>query len=236
MKKLLILYILAWLTVGLGAQTINFVVLPVEGGTELGDSTQSLLATKLKQVLTRSSAGAAGAYCVFGVQPQLNVTETRSTATSAGTVTVARGELTLIAMNVVDGSLYHSAAISLTAQVKGDATAAKSLVQNIKPTDKQFTKFVRLAKEKIETYYAENCAAIVQRAQTLYDQGKYEEAAAYLAAISESVPCYEQASGLLSKLTGYVTEQPDTIVIRRGADPSSEPRPLPIDEPHDLEE
>ena len=215
MKKLLILFAMGCLAVGMTAQTINFAVLPAEGGEALDASTQSQLETKLKQVLTRNSAGAAGAYCVFGVQPQLNVTDTRSTTGVSGTVTVARGELVLVALNVVDGSLYHSAAITLTAKVDSQEDAAKALVQNVKPTDKQFTRFVRLAKEKIETYYADNCAAILSRAQGLYAQGKYHEAASYLAAISESVPCYEQASDLLGKLTDYVTEQPDTIVVTR---------------------
>ena len=222
MKKLFFLFVMAVAMAGLSAQTINFAVLPIEGGTTLDETTQELLQTRLKQILTRNSAGAAGAYCVFGVQPQLDVTDTRTASGVSGSVSVAKGVLTLIAMNVVDGSLYHSAVISLTAQIKEGVEPAKALVQNVKVTDKQFTKFVRLAKQKIEEYYAENCSTILQRAQALYKQGKFEEAAAYLAAISESVPCYEQASEILDKLSDYITEKPDTIVVRRPVPSSTE--------------
>lgn len=90
------------------------------------------------------------------------------------------------------------------------------MIMGIRATDPIYTRFIRIARQKIQDYYAVNCATILQKAQSLYSLKRYEEALSYLSAISESVPCYEQASVLQAELAQYVPgTQPDTVIIEK---------------------
>ena len=195
MRKLLIALCACLACAGLWGQTIGFVPMELPESESIDGETAALVQSKLVQMLTRSQAGATAGTAVFGVKPELYVVETRTANTTSGQVSVAKGELTLTALNLVDGSVYHSVSISLTAKLSGtDATAA--LARAIKPTDSQYARFVRLAREKIADHYATNCATIVLQAQDLFNQGRPEEAAALLEPISAALPCYEQAAAL----------------------------------------
>ncbi|MDO4165312.1 MAG: inner membrane complex domain-containing protein [Bacteroides sp.] len=184
-----------------------------------GDLSQSVVESldlKLKQILNRNSAAAANAYNVFAIEPVLQLTDELTAEGLMQDVSVVKGELTLFAKNSVDGTMYYS----MTIPVRGNGTggtekALKTMISNIKTTDTQFTRFIRITRQKIQDYYAANCATILQKAQGLYDLQKYQEALAYLSAISETLPCYEQASVLQAELVKYIPAGPDTVIVER---------------------
>ena len=185
---------------------------------DISEKVVNALDLKLKQIMNRNSAAAADAYNVFAIDPSIELTDIVSTEGMVQNVSVAKGNLTLIAKNKIDGAMYYT----MTIPVKGDAFGDKEkallkMISNIKVTDPAFTRFIRLSRQKIEEYYDANCSVILQKAKSLSDQGKYKEAMSYLSAISPSLPCYQQSSELEKEISANIpVEVPhDTVVVEK---------------------
>ena len=185
---------------------------------DISEKVVNTLDLKLKQIMNRNSAAAADAYNVFAIDPSIELTDIVSTEGMVQNVSVAKGNLTLIAKNRIDGAMYYT----MTIPVKGDAfgnneKALLKMISNIKVTDPAFTRFIRLSRQKIEEYYDANCSVILQKAKSLSDQGKYKEAMSYLSAISPSLPCYQQSSELEKEISANIpVEVPhDTVVVEK---------------------
>lgn len=183
---------------------------------DVPQSVADALDVKLKGILTRNGAASANSSNVFAIEPVLEVGEPLSAEGVMQQVTLVRGELTLLVKNRVDGSLYYSLAVPLKGHSDGDREKAlKSMVNGIKVSDVRYTRFVRLARQKIDDYYAANCATILVKAKSLYDTGRYAEAMSYLSAVSEVLPCYEQAAAMMAEIAARRPQPRDTIVVRR---------------------
>ena len=185
---------------------------------DISENVVNALDLKLKQIMNRNSAAAADAYNVFAIDPSIELTDIVSTEGMVQNVSVAKGNLTLIAKNRIDGAMYYT----MTIPVKGDAfgnneKALLKMISNIKVTDPAFTRFIRISRQKIEEYYDANCSVILQKAKSLSDQGKYKEAMSYLSAISPSLPCYQQSSELEKEISANIpVEVPhDTVVVEK---------------------
>ena len=185
---------------------------------DISEKVVNALDLKLKQIMNRNSAAAADAYNVFAIDPSIELTDIVSTEGMVQNVSVAKGNLTLIAKNKIDGAMYYT----MTIPVKGDAFGDKEkallkMISNIKVTDPAFTRFIRISRQKIEEYYDANCSVILQKAKSLSDQGKYKEAMSYLSAISPSLPCYQQSSELEKEISANIPpEVPhDTVVVEK---------------------
>ena len=185
---------------------------------DISEKVVNALDLKLKQIMNRNSAAAADAYNVFAIDPSIELTDIVSTEGMVQNVSVAKGNLTLIAKNKIDGAMYYA----MTIPVKGDAFGDKEkallkMISNIKVTDPAFTRFIRLSRQKIEEYYDANCSVILQKAKSLSDQGKYKEAMSYLSAIAPSLPCYQQSSELGKEISANIpVEVPhDTVVVEK---------------------
>lgn len=217
MRKILVTLFVCACSLKLFAQgEIQFTILK-SAQEELPQSVVEALDLRLRQVFNRNSAAAANQYNVFAIEPEFELSDVLTTEGLMQEVSMVKGELTLTAKNSVDGTMYYSMTIPVKGSgVGGDEKAMKAMVANIKSTDVKFTRFIRIARQKIKDYYAANCATILQKAQSLYDRKKYHEAASYLSAISDALPCYEQASVLLKELTDYMpVAGPDTVIVER---------------------
>ena len=185
---------------------------------DITEAVANALDLKLKQIMNRNSAASADMYSVFAIEPAIELTDVLSTEGLVQNVSVAQGNLTLVAKNAVDGLMYYS----VTIPVKGDAVgngekAMLKMISNIKVTDAVYTRFIRIARQKIDKYYAANCGLILQQAQRLFGQGRYGEARSYLSAVSISLPCYEQASALDAEIARNIPVEtvPDTVVVEK---------------------
>lgn len=187
--------------------------------SSLSDEVTEALHVKLKQVLNRNSAAAADVYNVFAIEPHITLTDVLTSEGTVRSVTMAKGELVLFAKNSVDGAEYYYVSVPVEAVVNGNKDkAVLSLVNGIKVTNPAFTRFIRVARQKIADYYAENCATIMQKAKALYNQKRYEEAVCYLSGASANMPCFDQAYELQRQ-----------ILENLGV-----PAPMPIDDPVEL--
>lgn len=218
MKKLLLSMVLGLMTLSGYAQGKLQFHINRSTQKDITENVANALDLKLKQIMNRNSAATADAYNVFAIEPAIELSDVISTEGMVQNVSVAKGNLTLIAKNLVDGAMYYSTTIP----VKGDAFGNKEkalmkMIQNIKVTDPAYTRFIRTARQKIEDYYAENCSVILQKAQSLSEQGRHKEAMSYLSAVSPSVPCYEQSSALEKEIAANIPpEVPhDTVVVEK---------------------
>lgn len=112
MKKFLFLLIAGFCTVQLFGTDNQLLRTTVVRESELSAASQEMLQNKLRQIITRNSAGAANDYNVFVIEPVITVLDKQSTSGLMRNTTLVKGELTLVAKNRIDGSMYHSAVVS----------------------------------------------------------------------------------------------------------------------------
>ena len=218
MKKILLSMMLGVFSITGSAQGNLQFTINRSAQKDISETVVNALDIKLKQVMNRNSAAAADAYNVFAIDPSIELTDIVSTEGMVQNVSVAKGNLTLIAKNKIDGAMYYQ----MTIPVKGDAfgnneKALLKMISNIKITDPAFTRFIRISRQKIEEYYDANCSIILQKAKSLSDQGKYKEAMSYLSAISPSLPCYQQSYELEKEISANIPPevQHDTVVVEK---------------------
>lgn len=204
MKTIKILFILAFgLAVNIQAQdAINFTAVePVEG--DMSQDVAKALKLKVEQILSRNGAGATSMYNAFVVEPQLNLLDEMSTEGLIRNVSLIKAELTLLAKNTLDGSLYGSIVVPISGSGKGSKNETlRSLIANIKANDTQYSRFIRNARQKVIDHYTQNCGTVIQKAQVMINTDRYNDAIAYLGCVPETVPCYEQASEALVQAYG----------------------------------
>lgn len=184
----------------------NFSVVPVEVDGDITEEAAKVIFRKTEQILTRNSAAAAGVADVFAVQAKLTVTGKSESSGLVRNISSLTGELTLIALNKIDAAKYYSVTVPLEAASKGggESAAVLALANSIKPNDAVYTRFVRVAREKVEEYYADHCQEVLDRAKNLAHSGQYAFAMVYLTGMPSSAPCHGEAltiiDGLRAKL------------------------------------
>lgn len=194
------------------ADNIRFSLLGV-AGEEVPAATATALDTKLRQALNRTGALLDGPDGIFAVRPTLSFATDDGTEGMVMDLSRVKGDLVLEAFNTADGNVFHSVTVPVSATVTGSREQAlKKLATSVKATDPVFVRFVRKSREKIADYYAENCAAIIERAQVLADTGKGAQALELLGAIAPELECYELALQLSAQIDGTPVK-PDTVVI-----------------------
>ena len=184
----------------------NFAVLPVRAEGDISVEAAKVIFRKTEQILTRNSAGAAGAADVFAVEAKLTVTDKAQSSGLVRQINSVSGELQLVALNKVDNAKYYSVTVPLEAVVKdgGESAAVLALANSIKPTDAVFTRFVRVARDKVEEYYSDHCSEIIGRANNIGLSGQYATALIYLTGMPASAPCHEEALELIAALRAKI--------------------------------
>lgn len=205
-RKLAIMVASVGVALSTSAQ-VNFSVSPVTVEEGLTESAARVVYDKTVQILTRNSAAAAGAADVFMVEPSLSVTGKAQTSGLVRDISTVSGELVLVARNKVDGARYYSVTVPLKAASKsGNSDAVLALANSIKPTDAVFTRFVRLAREKVEEYYSDHCSEVLGRAQTLAASGQTALAMIYLTGVPASAPCHEESVEYIAALRNKIDD------------------------------
>ncbi len=184
----------------------NFSVLPVSVEGDVTEEAAKVIFRKTEQILTRNSAGAAGKADVFAVQAKLTVTNEAHSSGLVREITSISGELQLVALNKVDNAKYYSVTVPVQAALKGnsDGGAILALANAIKPMDAVYTRFVRVAREKIEEYYSEHCSEVIGRATNLGLSGQYQAAMIYLTGMPASAPCHDEALELIASFKAKI--------------------------------
>lgn len=186
----------------------NFSVIPVMVEGDITEDAAKVIFRKTEQILTRNSAGAAGAADVFAVQAKLTVIDKAKSSGLVREINTVSGELQLVALNKVDNAKYYSVTVPVEGVAKGggESAAILALANSIKPTDAVYTRFVRVAREKIEEYYSDHCSEIIGRATNLGLSGQYDVAMIYLTGMPASAPCHDEALELIAGLRAKIDQ------------------------------
>ena len=181
------------------AAEVNFSAGRPEGAAATDPAVYEVLLKKTEQILTRTSAGAAGAVDVFVMRPSLTVGDKASTEGLVRNVNTLTGEFTLTAFNAIDGSTYNSVTVPLNVVAKGSGQSdALMFARSVKTTDAAFVRFIRQTRERIDAFYAEHCQEIITRAEALKAAGQPAVAQIYLLGVPASAPCAQEAISLIA--------------------------------------
>lgn len=207
----------------------NFSVIPVMVEGDITEDAAKVIFRKTEQILTRNSAGAAGAADVFAVQAKLTVTDKAKSSGLVREINTVSGELQLVALNKVDNAKYYSVTVTVEGVAKGggESAAILALANSIKPTDAVYTRFVRVAREKIEEYYSDHCSEIIGRATNLGLSGQYDVALIYLTGMPASAPCHEEALELIAGLRAKIDQN---NAAKQEKDDSGKTKPADADD------
>ncbi len=182
--------------------------------TDLPEQVSNVIRSKLITALDRSQASTESNFNVFAVQPEISFRETVETEGLIREIGRVAADLTLNAINIIDGEIYYSISIPLSGSATGGKDAAlKAMGNSFRPSDPVFVRFVRTARKRINDYYTENCSNIIEQGRHLATLGKFKEAASYLGAIPPAVPCYDEAAVIVREISPYLETSPDTVIV-----------------------
>lgn len=192
---------------------IKFNLLPPDS-YEIPAAVTSTISRKLATALDRSNATTENTGNVFAIRQEIALTDAAESEGMMREVARVAAELTISAVNTIDGTVYHSATIALKGSATGGKQAAmKAMANSMKATDPVYVRFVRVARSRISDYYAENCGNIIEEARKLIILKRYDEAASYLSGVPTSVSCYDRSKILLEEIAPYLYQASDTVVI-----------------------
>lgn len=110
-------------------------------------------------------------------------------------------ELTLMVGDIVENRLYESHSLSLFGIGTNENKAFVTAFQKFNPQNKEIQSMLTKAKEKIITYYTNNCDAIIQQANTLADMDKMDEAIFRLISVPNVCSdCYQRCQKQASRI------------------------------------
>jgi hypothetical protein len=201
MKKLLILFTIAWLpllsiaqnslgkTDDLGRIAIAAIV-PTEAGIPEGAGT--MLKSKLQQITTQNGLGASEYNARFAIVPVVTIISKEITPT-APPMHALNMEITFYIVDAVSQNIFSQTSISLKGVDKTEEKAYIQGIKNVNVKHGQFRGFVEKGKEKILEYYNSQCDVFIKGAQALAGQKKYEEALFLLFSVPDvSRECFDK--------------------------------------------
>lgn len=126
----------------------------VTDAKHLTDAQKQALLLKVEKIIAKNNAGVTSEHNAFAIKADIEIRDTKTSAGLVRNVTVLTAEVSLTAVNVIDGSVYYSNSIEIETDVVGDSRKAMDqLISSIKVTDPQFVRFVRTSRKRIAEWY-----------------------------------------------------------------------------------
>ena len=205
MNKLHFLFLgicFAFLSIAAQAQTGRFSSIPlgVSLPTEMDsvpEGARTLLINRLQQVATQTGQPSA-------LSPRFVLTATTTTLereiiSGSNPQVVHNMELNLYVVDFFEKKIFTSTNLQLKGVGKTDNRAYLAAFRQLRSSDPRLTRFLSDSRQKIGSYYDRYCEQVIQRAENLIIQNKYEEAYHTLAIVPESNRfCYDQANDLIA--------------------------------------
>lgn len=159
---------------------------------DLPDGAKEALRNKMGQIITANGLGGEpGQRFILSAVPALQDKRMQATAPPMHLVDL---ELTMYLGDGVDGVLFASATKKIRGLGENETRAYVNALKEVKPNDPVWKELLDQGKAKIIEYYNAKCDIIIQRANGLAAQEKFEEALNGLMAVPEvCTPCYGRA-------------------------------------------
>lgn len=115
---------------------------------------KTALQKKVEKIIARANAGVVTETNAFGIDADVVIKESKTSAGLLRDVSLVIADVTLTAKNIEDGSVYYSNTIEVQADAIGkEKEAVNTLINNIKVTDPAFVRFIRTARKRVVEFY-----------------------------------------------------------------------------------
>lgn len=165
---------------------------------EIPKIAKSKLITKLNQITTKNGLGGASANLRFIIASKIDVLTKDITPTSPAMNALTLG-ISFYVGDGVEGILFGNEYIEVKGVGSNETKAYISAIKRIKSSSPKLKEFLENGKIKILEYYNRKCDFIIQKAEALSNQNKYDEAIYQLMAIPEdSKECYSKSINVMN--------------------------------------
>ena len=167
---------------------------------ELSASAHQLLSTKLDQIATNYGMGGSQVNPRFVITAIVNV-GTKDIISGPPQMIAQNLEVSIIIGDALTKTIYSNTILNLKGVGTNETKAFMQAFKRINPRNKQIENLITEAKEEIVAYYNTQCDFIIKDAQTLVNQGKYDEAIYNLSLVPEVCQeCYFKSLDSLSSI------------------------------------
>ncbi|NOR28334.1 MAG: hypothetical protein GQ540_07385 [Lutibacter sp.] len=167
---------------------------------------KSMFVNKLGQIITKNGISDDVNNSRFILVPNVTVLTKNITATAPPKVALNL-EVTLYIGDGVAGNLFASESFQLKGVGNNETKAYMSALNRLSPGNSNVQKFISKGKQKIVTYYNENCTLLLKKSASLEAQSKFEEALEVLTKIPEVSTCFNKAKGKVKSLYKKVIDR-----------------------------
>lgn len=161
--------------------------------TEIPVPAQKAVVNKLSQIATNYGMGGSPyANSQFVITADI-ITYEKSILSTAPIKFAVDIEMTIYIGNIANGSLVGNELFQLKGVGNTETKAYMSAIRSLSVRDRSLSKFIEQSKNKIISYYNDNCDFIIKRGETLAGQQRYDEAISVLSEIPEVCKeCFEK--------------------------------------------
>jgi hypothetical protein len=174
--------------------TLTLGVVVPEPSDEFNPEQIQKLSSKITQIINNSNEVTVGYTNDIVVYPVISVNETGVVEGGLQNITVTTIDFSLFVKQVSTNLVYNTFSKKIKGSGNNKAQAISNAFSQIKATDEAYKQFILASKTKILQYYADNCKAIIQKADNLSAKQDYEQSISLLQSIPiASTGCYNEA-------------------------------------------
>jgi hypothetical protein len=152
------------------------------------------VASKITQIINNSNEVTVGYTNDIVVYPVVSVIETGVVEGGLQNITVATLDFSLFVKQISTNLVYNTFSKKIKGSGNNKVQAISNAFSQIKTNDEAYKQFIIASKAKILKYYAENCKAIIQKAENLSAKQDYEQSISLFQSIpNASATCYNEA-------------------------------------------
>lgn len=171
----------------LSAKEMVAVTPVIPDGLDLPDYAKKALEHKLIQITTQNGFGSISGE--IALTANVITTDKQVTGTIPAQYVVSL-EVSLIVVNVLEGTIINEIAVPLKGIDKAENRAITMAFNNLNPRSPAIRNFMKQCRKKIIDYYTTRIPALTAKAKSLADRTEYDQALSVLASIPESVDEY----------------------------------------------
>jgi hypothetical protein len=161
---------------------------------------KSQLQTKLNQITSNNGMGGSQINPRFIITANVNI-GTKDIISGPPQMVAQNIELVLFTGDAITKTVFSNTTLSLKGVGTNENKALIEAIKSINPKNKELVLFLDEGKNKIINYYNTNCDFIINDAQTLAQQQKYDEAIYKLALVPEvNQECYFKCSDIIKEI------------------------------------
>jgi hypothetical protein len=187
----------------------------IDHENKLPQEAKTYLQTKLEQIASGNGIGGDSFNPRFIIAAKV-ITQTKDIIAGPPQIMALNLDVIFYIGDAVDNQIYSNTSMSVKGVGTNENKALINAIQQISTKNKAFTDLVNVGKTKILNYYTEKCDFITQKAKTLSQQQKYDEAIYELMQVPEVCKtCYEKCMTSVQPIFQTKIDREATLVLNQ---------------------